>query len=185
MLALLYTQIRFHPSLYFISPWLRCCFLISPQIASMVIFLPSPKWKSFSIHNNQTVKVKCWKRKWRWDFLKLAVKSIDCRTKYSNTKFWSPDKVKNWEPYQVSVLLKMWYTTELEGKSENRLSNSRNKICFAIGNYIYNHMWHIMFKRTLRFELLLSGYWQNVKFTGHCPQISHKNCNFKCIIRNR
>ena len=37
-------------------------------------FRPAPKWKSFSIHNNQTVILKKKKIFWRLDSLKLAVK---------------------------------------------------------------------------------------------------------------
>ena len=47
--------------------------------ASMVECVPSPKWKWFSIKINQTIKVKCWKRKkkifWPLDSMKLAVES--------------------------------------------------------------------------------------------------------------
>ena len=34
---------------------------------SMEVFLPSPKWKSFSVHNNQTIKVEYWKRRKSFD----------------------------------------------------------------------------------------------------------------------
>ena len=133
----------------------------------MVIFLPSPKWKSFSrpIHINQTVKVKCWKRKkifWRLGFLKLAVKSRDCRTRNSNTSFWSPDKVTLWEPYvnhpcmDVNVESMNWLVSNWTISSCSNMSR-----CLF---YIYSVSYNMKQRAFTLLDLVLWRRYSSVKF---------------------
>ena len=90
--------------------------------------------KAFNIHNNQTINVKCWKKqnktkqnkkkRKRKKKKKRKKKSSgswisffrrDCRTNYSNTSFWSPYKVKSWDPYEPSMHGRKCRIDELTG----------------------------------------------------------------------
>ena len=50
--------------------------------------------------------------------------------------------------------------------TENRLS--WNEMCCDADNHDY--MCHTCTKEVLRFELQLSSYWQNIKFSWNCPK---------------
>ena len=50
--------------------------------------------------------------------------------------------------------------------TENRLS--WNEMCCALDNH--NYMCHTCAKEFLKFELQLSSYWQNIKFSRYCPK---------------
>ena len=65
--------------------------------------------------------------------------------------------------------------------TENQLS--WNEMCCASDNHNKLYVSH-MCKRIFKFELQLSSYWQNIKFSQYYPQISHfhKYRNFSSIF---
>ena len=81
---------------------------------------------------------------WRLDFLKLAVESRDCRTRNSNTSFWSPDKVTNWEQMNhpcmdVNVESMNWlvsYCTISSGRSSS--CSNMSQCLFYMYSVSYN-----------------------------------------------